>query len=78
MYILFPTAVALSFLGSFVYAQSNDTTNALGIAAIEAHFDGALIVPELIAAFDPSAIMSVNFTGVGDITPGQNLTKARE
>jgi phosphatidylethanolamine-binding protein len=76
MYMLFPTAVALSFLGSFVYAQSNDT--ALGIPAIEAHFKGALLVPQILPTFTPSAIMNVNYTGVGIIAPGQNLTKARE
>jgi phosphatidylethanolamine-binding protein (PEBP) family uncharacterized protein len=45
----------------------------LGIAAIEAHFTNAELVPELLSTFDPSALMTVAFS-VGDISPGQNLT----
>ena len=73
---LFSTSLALYFLGSLVKAQSTNDT-ALGIAAIEAHFTGADLVPSLLASFDPSAVMTVNFPGVGDITPGQNLTEDR-
>ncbi|KAI0003224.1 phosphatidylethanolamine-binding protein [Russula compacta] len=70
---LAPTALALSFLGPLVYAQATNDT-ALGIAAIEAHFTNAQIVPSLLSTFDPSALMTVNFTGVGVISPGQNLS----
>lgn len=74
---LVPTAFALSFLGPLVYAQATNGT-ALGIAAIEAHFTNALIVPSLLSTFDPSALMTVNFSGVGVISPGQNLSVSRE
>ncbi|KAH9989785.1 phosphatidylethanolamine-binding protein [Russula vinacea] len=70
---LFATTVALSFLGPLVNAQSTNDT-ALGIAAIEAHFTNAKLVPDLLATFDPGAIMTVTFSGVGAISPGQNLT----
>jgi phosphatidylethanolamine-binding protein len=75
--LLFATTVALSFLGPLVNAQSTNDT-ALGIAAIEAHFTNAQIVPELLSTFDPSALMTVTFTGVGAISPGQNLSMTRE
>jgi hypothetical protein len=75
MYIL-STTFALYFLGSLVNAQSASNI-ALGIAAIEAHFTGAGLVPALLSSFDPSALMTVNFSGVGAITPGQNLSEAQ-
>ncbi|KAI0262873.1 phosphatidylethanolamine-binding protein [Gloeopeniophorella convolvens] len=68
------TSVALFALGALVNAQSNDD-NALGIAAIEAHFSNADLVPSLIPSFDPSAVMTVTFPGVGAISPGQSLSK---
>jgi hypothetical protein len=73
----FATTVALSFLGSLVNAQSTNDT-ALGIAAIEAHFTNAGLVPSLLSSFVPSAVMTVNFAGVGAISPGQNLSKQGE
>jgi hypothetical protein len=73
---IFSTSLALYFLGSLVKAQSTDDP-ALEIAAIEAHFTGAGLVPSLLASFYPDAAMTVNFPGVGDITPGQNLTEDR-
>jgi phosphatidylethanolamine-binding protein (PEBP) family uncharacterized protein len=65
---------ALSFIASlvlvpFVAAQS------LEIKAIEAHFAQSAIVPDLFASFNPSAILALNFAGVGAIMPGQLLTK---
>jgi hypothetical protein len=61
----------LSFAAlSVAVAQST-----LPIEAIEAHFSQSLIVPQLLSSFDPSALLAVNFAGVGDITPGQLLTK---
>jgi phosphatidylethanolamine-binding protein len=70
------SAAVLSFLGSLVNAQVND--NGIGIAAIEAHFTQAGLVPALLPTFDPTSVMTVNFPGVGAITPGQALTKDRE
>jgi phosphatidylethanolamine-binding protein len=75
--MFFAATVALSLLGSLVNAQSaNDT--ALGIVAIEAHFTNAKLVPDLLSTFAPEAVMNVTFSGVGAITPGQNLTTERE
>ncbi|KAG6853704.1 hypothetical protein C0991_002240 [Blastosporella zonata] len=59
----------------FTLAQSNDT--ALQVAAIEAHFTQSQIVPQLLASFEPSALLTANFPGVGDITPGQALTEGQ-
>lgn len=75
--LFFATTVALSLLGSLVNAQSTDDTG-LGIAAIEAHFTNAELVPELLSTFSPSALINVTFNGVGAISPGQNLTQERE
>jgi phosphatidylethanolamine-binding protein len=66
--------VALSSLGALVYA----TDPALGIAAIEAHFKAAELVPSLLSTFTPTAVMTVNFTGTGSISPGENLNKTGE
>jgi len=71
---LLSTSFALYFLGSLVNAQSSNDT-AIGISAIEAHFTGADIVPSLLTTFNPSALMTVTYSGVGAISPGQNLTK---
>ena len=77
--MLFPTTVALSFLGSFVYAQSGiNSSTELGIAAIEAHFQSSLLVPQLLTTFNPTALMTVAFNGTSAITPGESLTKTRE
>jgi phosphatidylethanolamine-binding protein len=70
---LLATAFALSSLCLFTNAAPTKDT-ALGIAAIEAHFENSKIVPELIPSFTPSAIMTVTFPGVGAISPGQNLS----
>jgi len=69
----FATTVALSFLFTLVNAQSTGDT-ALGIAAIEAHFTNARLVPDLLPTFEPSAVMNVTFSAVGVISPGQNLS----
>jgi hypothetical protein len=74
---LLATTFALSFLGPLVNAQSTNDT-ALGIAAIEAHFTNADLVPSLLSSFTPTALMTVTFPGGGAISPGQNLTMARE
>jgi len=70
--VSFSILISLTVL-PFIFAQSNDP--ALQIQAIEVHFKQSQIVPSLLASFDPSALLTVNFPGVGDITPGQLLTK---
>jgi len=65
------STLALMALVPFVAAQ--DTS--LGIKAIEAHFNQSALVPDLFASFNPSALLTLNFPGVGDVTPGQLLTK---
>lgn len=40
-----------------ISAQSTD------VAAIEAHFTQSGIVPDLLSSFDPSALLSVDYTG---------------
>ncbi|KLO07385.1 PEBP-like protein [Schizopora paradoxa] len=69
--------VSLSLI-SAALAQSNTTNNtAVGIEAIQAHFSNAGIVPSLLATFDPSALMTVDYSGVGDIQPGQALSETQ-
>lgn len=67
--------VSLSLI-SAALAQSNNT--GVGIEAIQAHFSNAGIVPSLLATFDPSALMTVDYSGVGDIQPGQALSQTRK
>ena len=70
--------VSLSLI-SAALAQSNSTNNtAVGIEAIQAHFSNAGLVPSLLATFDPSALMTVDYSGVGDIQPGQALSQSRK
>lgn len=74
--------VVLSFaLASvkLVAAQNSTASNntGLGVAAIEAHFTQAELVPSLLPTFDPSAVLTLSFTGVGDVSPGQALTQQR-
>ncbi|KAI0702328.1 phosphatidylethanolamine-binding protein [Cytidiella melzeri] len=57
-------------------AQSSNNTE-LGIEAIEAHFTQSGIVPSLLPSFDPVAVLTLSFTGVGDVSPGQSLTQAQ-
>ncbi|PPQ72491.1 hypothetical protein CVT24_003254 [Panaeolus cyanescens] len=47
----------------------------LGIKAIQAHFTQSHLVPDLLASFNPSALLNLNYPGVGPVTPGQKLTK---
>ncbi|KAL1743279.1 phosphatidylethanolamine-binding protein [Schizophyllum fasciatum] len=68
------TAVTASLLfGTLVSAQSDDS--ALGVAAIQAHFSNAGLVPDLLENFEPQGTLTLNFDGVGDIQPGQALSK---
>ena len=71
----FTSAFVSVALAALVAAQANNTE--LGVEAIEAHFSNAGIVPSLLTTFDPVAVMSLSYTGVGDISPGQQLTKDR-
>ncbi|KAF8181564.1 phosphatidylethanolamine-binding protein [Pholiota molesta] len=48
---------------------------ALDIAGIKANFNQSAIVPDLLASFNPSAVLSLNFAGVGMVQPGQLFTK---
>ncbi|KAH0584212.1 CEN-like protein 1 [Termitomyces sp. J132] len=64
------TILAYLTLVPFTLGQAN-----VQVAAIEAHFKQSQIVPQLLTSFNPSALLAVNFAGVGDITPGQLLTK---
>jgi len=68
----FPILISFALLPLAV-AQSNDS--ALQIKAIQAHFTQAELVPSLLPSFSPSALLTVNYAGVGNITPGQPLTK---
>jgi hypothetical protein len=70
--ISFSIILSLTLL-PFVIAQSSDP--ALQIEAIEAHFTASGIVPSLLSTFDPSAILTLNYAGTGDISPGQALKK---
>ena len=70
---LLAAILAVSFLGTLVNARPTDDT-ALDIAAIEAHFSNAGLVPDLLSSFDPSAVMTAAFPGAGVISPGQSLS----
>lgn len=75
------TAAAVTSVVLAAFANAQNSTNAtspqLGIEAIEAHFANAHLVPDLLATFDPVAVMALSYDGVGDISPGQQLTKTQ-
>jgi hypothetical protein len=74
---MIPLSVVVSLaLIPFTLAQSPSDV-ALGIAAIEAHFSNAEIVPSLLATFIPSALLNVAFNGVA-VPPGTPLTQDRQ
>jgi len=52
-------AVALA-IAPFALAQDN----AIALKAIQAHFTQSALVPDLLASFDPSALLSLNFPGM--------------
>jgi phosphatidylethanolamine-binding protein (PEBP) family uncharacterized protein len=54
------------------YALTQET---LDVKAIEAHFSQSHLVPDLFASFNPSALLSLDYAGVGVVKPGQLLTK---
>ncbi|KAF8633743.1 hypothetical protein AX17_004399 [Amanita inopinata Kibby_2008] len=67
-----PIFASLAFVALSGAQSSNGM---LQIEAIEAHFQQSHIVPDLLSSFDPSALLSLTYAGVGDLTPGQLLTK---
>lgn len=78
--VFLPLILSLA-VAPFALAQTNTNqanNTALQIEAIEAHFNNSGIVPSLLTAFDPSAVFTLSYTGVGDIAPGQLLTKERK
>jgi hypothetical protein len=70
--MLYSSLIVLS-VSLLPFAAAQDS--AVGIPAIEAHFAGAGIVPSAIPTFEPTALLSINYDGVGDLTPGQLLKK---
>jgi phosphatidylethanolamine-binding protein (PEBP) family uncharacterized protein len=56
---------------SVALAQSTQ----LQLEAIEAHFQNAELVPVPIPTFEPTAILAANFQGLGNIAPGQVVSK---
>ena len=65
-------------LSLFTFVNAQDSNVPLEIEAIQAHFQNAGLVPDLLANFTPVAAMSVSFDGVGVIQPGQALSIDRE
>ena len=61
-------ACALFFVA---LAQSTE----LRLEGMRAHFKNAQLVPVPIPVFEPTAILDVNFPGLGSITPGQLVSK---
>jgi hypothetical protein len=67
---------SLTVLASFVVLAAAQSQNIpLELAAVKAHFQQSLLVPELLKDFDPTVLINVNYAGAGDIATGQLLTK---
>jgi hypothetical protein len=67
--------ICLALIATLALVPFATAQTSTGIEGIEAHFHQSAIVPDLLASFDPSALISLNFAGVGDVQPGQLLTK---
>ncbi|KAG1826730.1 phosphatidylethanolamine-binding protein [Suillus subaureus] len=59
-----------------VHATQFDNTT-LELEIIRARFQGAGLVPYLLANFTPTALLTATYTGGGIVTPGQLLPKSR-
>jgi len=64
----------LAFVILLPFVASQDSPG-LQLAGIEANFNQSHLVPDLLSNFNPTALLSLNYAGVGDITPGQALTE---
>lgn len=74
--------LSLSLIASFALvpfvAAQGTADSAVQVKAIEAHFQGAHIVPDYFKEFEPTALLSLNYAGAGTLSPGQKVTKERE
>ncbi|KAF9476608.1 PEBP-like protein [Pholiota conissans] len=66
---------SLSFFATLALVPFVASQTALEIEGIKAHFSQSAIVPDLLASFNPSAFLSLNFPGVGEVKPGQLFAK---
>jgi len=67
--------VYLTAIACFQAALVQSADIPLELAGIEANFKQAELVPSLLPSFDPSALLTINYSGVGDVSSGQHLTK---
>ena len=65
------------FVACTVFSVALAQSTELQIEAIEAHFKNAELVPVPIPVFEPTAILTANFSGLS-ITPGQNVSEDRQ
>ncbi|THU99377.1 PEBP-like protein [Dendrothele bispora CBS 962.96] len=70
---MFTLSLLFAAVLPFVSAQSDSP--AFRIEGVEAHFTQAGIVPSLLPTFNPSALLTINYDGVGDLTPGQSVSQ---
>jgi hypothetical protein len=72
--MLFFSALTSLALATLAAAQANNTE--LSLEAIEAHFAQAGLSGgnNLITSFQPSALLTLSYDGVGAVSPGQALT----
>ncbi|KJA27255.1 hypothetical protein HYPSUDRAFT_198521 [Hypholoma sublateritium FD-334 SS-4] len=67
--------ICLTLVATLALAHLSVAQVSVGVEAIEAHFQQSAVVPDLLASFNPSALISLNFAGVGDAQPGQLFAK---
>jgi len=69
------SVAALVALLPFTLAQSNNA--ALQVESIDAQFQAAYIVPDLLKSFDPVAYLTLVYGG-NEVAPGSPLTVQRQ
>lgn len=72
--MVFRALFVASALFSLVLAQSTE----LQLEGIEANFQYAELVPVPIPAFEPTAILTATFQGLGAISAGQLIPETRQ
>jgi hypothetical protein len=71
---MFATVAAFVALFPFALAQNNA---GLQVQSIDAQFDAAYIVPDLLKSFDPIAYLTLVYGG-NQVAPGSPLTPQRQ
>jgi len=75
LFFSFPMAFRTLFVACALFSVARSQSTQLQLEGIEANFENAQLVPVPIPVFEPTAILTANFQGLGSITPGQLVSR---